>query len=237
MPAETTQANPEAELSEKTRRKQTRILTVLLVLPVVGLDLVYFGSLGNWLFWLGIALIMSLGLAVLYAQRAHRMGFFEEVLLAEVFVMSLIGIGLTNVSPQSGLRFWLAMSLLMAVSALVMGTVQNAGQKTGKAKFLVTQLVHWGATLLTIGAVFALFRAGRLNHDNTALVLLLVLGLSTFLDGYRISWRFAVIGVLIAGTTLMAAYIEQYTWPMMIIGLVLLSGVIAIEWLRHKRAR
>ena len=233
------QGAPGVETAPKAgaRRFQTTVMLLLLMLPVAGMVLVYRNPMSSLMFWAGIALISALGLAVFYARHARRMAFFEEFLLGEVFVMSLIGIGLTNVAPQSGLRFWLAMSVLLTMSALVMGAMRMVDRKAGSAAFMLTQAVHWGATLLAVGAIYELFRAGRLNHDNTALMVLLVLGLSTFLDGYRVSWRFALIGVLMGATALMAAYVEQFTWPMVVVAAALLAAVVLWQWRRHRRSR
>ncbi|WP_456388249.1 hypothetical protein [Profundibacter sp.] len=86
--------------------------------------------------------------------------------------------------------------------------------------------------MLAVLGVFLLLKAGRLNYDNSALVLLLIIGLSTFLDGYRISWRFSLIGILVAGTAILAAFVEQFIWPVILLALILL--VIAIFWERHR---
>jgi len=214
---------------------KTAILLVLLLLPMIGLALVYFSLGFGLMFWLGLGLIAMLGLGVLYARHAHRMAFFEETLLAQTFLMALVGIGLTNISPQSSLRFWLALTVLMAAAALVIGAVRAVERKAHARKVLVTQLVHWGATFLTIGAVYQLFYAGRLNYESTGLVLLLVLGLSTFLDGFRMSWRFSLIGVSIAGTAVFAGFVERYIWHALLLALLLAGAVLVWEWLRQRK--
>lgn len=228
------QPDPNTPAPPPPRRHQRMALGLLLVLPMIGLALVFASTTFGTLFWLGLALIASLALAVFYARHAHRMAFFEETLLAQTFLMAIIGIGLTNVSPQRSLRFWLALTVLMAAAALVIGSVRAVERKADGRKVLLTQLIHWGATFLTIGAVYQLFYAGRLNFENTGLVLLLVLGLSTFLDGFRMSWRFSLIGVLIGGTAIFAGFVERYIWQAMLLALALLAIVLAYEWLRRR---
>ncbi len=240
----------------RPHRGQTLALVVLQSLPLAGLLLVYYNPIPSLWFWLGIALIAALGGAVFYARHAHRMAFFEEALLAQVFLMSLVGIGLTNFSPRASLRFWIALSVLIAMTGLVLGVVravekaasQTANGKTANGKAAVLemtgvgamigrQIVHWGATLATIGAVYQLFLAGRLNYESTGLVLLLVLGLATFLDGVRISWRYALIGLVIGATSVLAGFVNQYLWLALFGALALLALVVGWEWLRHRRNR
>ena len=212
---------------------KTAILVLSLVLPVIGLALTYFYSATSIQFWIGLAMVASMGGAAFFAAHAHRLGFFEEIILVLAFLMSLTGIGLTNYSPVNSLRFWMAMTVFMAVSAMIIGAVKFVKEhKDIRVEMIITQLIHWGATLAAVTGVFLLLKAGRLNYDNTALVLLLVIGLSTFLDGYRISWRFSLIGILISGTAILAAFIEQFIWPVILLALVLL--VVAIFWERHR---
>lgn len=209
------------------------MLLVLILMPVPGLALVFAYPLGSLLFWLGIAFVAALGLAAVLSRRMQAMGLFEEVLLAEVFLAALAGVAVTNLSPHHGVRFWMAMSLMLAIAALVLGVLRRDRNGTGAGAFLLTQLVHWLATLAAVGVIYLLFRAGRLNHDNAALVMLVVLGLSAFLDGYRISWRFALTGILIGFTALLAALVEQFTWPLTLAGLVVFA--LATLWAARRR--
>jgi len=212
---------------------KTSILILSIVLPVIGLALTYFYPVNSYQYWIGLAMVVSLGGAAFYATHAHRLGFFEEIILVLAFLLSLIGIGLTNYSPTNSIRFWMAMTLFMAVAAITIGLVKFVEHKKEiRVDMIITQLTHWGATLLAVLGVFLLLKAGRLNYDNTGLVLLLVIGLSTFLDGYRISWRFSLIGILVGGTAILAAFVEQFIWPVILLALILLT--VAIIWERHR---
>ena len=234
-----TEMNDEADIDpeEKTFGLKTAILVLSLVLPVIGLTLTYFYPANSYQYWIGLAMVASMGAAAFFATHAHRMGFFEEIVLVLAFLLSLIGIGLTNYSPANSIRFWVAMTLYMAVAAIVIGAVKFIKHKDIKADMIITQLIHWGATLFAVFGVFLLLRAGRLNYDNTGLVLLLIIGLSTFLDGYRISWRFSLIGILISGTAILAAFVEQFIWPVILLALILLVGGIFWEKHKHQRSR
>ncbi|GEM_PF-294911 len=222
---------------EKPQGFKTIMLVLSLMLPVTGLALTYFYPVNSYQYWVGLALVASMGIAAYYASHAHRMGFFEEIILVLAFFLSLIGIGLTNYSPTNSVRFWMAMTVFLAIAAVVIGAVKNVGRKDVGIDTVVTQVFHWGATLLAVLGIFLLLKAGRLNYDNTGLVLLLIIGLSTFLDGYRISWRFSLIGILVGGTSILAAYVEQFIWPVILLALVLLVIAILWEGYRHRQAR
>jgi len=219
----------------KSQRYKTVILALSIIFPVIGMALTYFYTADSYQYWVGVLMVASLGIAAFLAAYAHRIGFFEEIILALAFLLSLTGIGLTNFSPTHSVRFWMSMTLFMALAAIVIGAVNVIEHEKTEPNIIMTQLIHWGATLIAVFGVFLLLRAGRLNYDNTALVLLLILGLSTFLDGYRISWRFSLIGILIGGTGILAAFVEQFIWPVILIALVLLIGAIFWESRRTKK--
>ena len=167
-------------------------------------------------------------------KKSIRAKFKHElIILALVLVLSLVGIGFTNSSPLKSNLYWGLMTLILAVSATVSGWYKSKrlGQPVGK--LLTTQIVHWSATIIAISAVFLLLKSGRLNFDNTGLVMLIILGLSTFLDGFRLNWYYSFVGVMILSTGVMAAYIEQYLWVLLVIS-ALISAII-IYWEHHKK--
>ncbi len=157
----------------------------------------------------------------------------EFFILVFVLVLSLIGIGFTNSSPLKSNTYWMLMTLILAVSATATGWYKSKRLGQPARKLLITQTVHWIATIVAIFSVFLLLKSGRLNFDNTGLVMLIILGLSTFLDGFRLNWHYSFIGIMILATGVMAAYVEQYLWILLIISALI--SVIILYWEHHKK--
>ncbi len=161
--------------------------------------------------------------------RKFRVGM-EEIALFIVVILSILGIGITNFRPLESYRYWGAMTIVLAVTGIVIGW--NRSKRLGEQvkHMLIVQLVHWSATLVAVGGIFLLLKMGRLNYENTGLVILLTLGFSTFLDGYRISWSFALIGILMFVAGLFGGYLEQYVW----ITLIAMICIFVVAFLLEK---
>ena len=86
---------------------------------------------------------------------------------------------------------------------------------------LRTQLLHWAGLLLAVRLVFEMLHKGRLDNENTGLVILLLLALSTFIAGIHLGWWGGVLGAALAAAT----YLEEYVWIFLIIGLAVLAIV------------
>jgi len=159
----------------------------------------------------------------------------EEVAVIAALLLSILGIGITDYSPLRSYNYWGVMTLILAMSGLSIGWARAHRLDLPVAKTLATQLVHWLATGVAVGGIFLLLKAGRLNYENTGLVLLVLLGLATFLDGYRISWRFSLVGVLEFVSGIIAAYVEQYLWVLLIVAIGMAIGMVF--WERRERTR
>ena len=162
----------------------------------------------------------------------HKKKSMERVALAVVFILAMLGVGVTDYAPLQSLNYWGAMAIILALSGLIMGWSKAQHLKQPVLQSLRVQIVHWIATGIAVFGIFLLLKAGRLNYEGTGLVLLVVLGLATFLDGYRLNLFFSLVGVFIFALAIMAAYIEEYLWVLLIVMLIL--GVIVFFWERHK---
>ena len=161
-------------------------------------------------------------------KKGYRLGMESAVLLV-AFLLSVIGIGITDFRPLDSYRYWGAMTFILAITGMVMGWARQKRAGLPPGKLLITQMVHWAATFVAVAGIFFLLVAGRLNYENTGLVLLLTLGLSTFLDGYRVSWGFGALGVMMFLTALLGAYIEQYVWVVLIVIICTAVVIIVLE--------
>ncbi len=156
-----------------------------------------------------------------------------EISLIATFVLSIIGIGVTDYSPAKSYQYWGAMTVVLTIAALFIGWARAEHLKRTVTNIFITQIVHWTATWVAVFGIFLLLNAGRLNYESTGLALLVVLGLATFLDGYRVSWRLSIVGILMFVTSLIAAYLEQYLWVLLIFATI--TFIMAYFWSRHRR--
>lgn len=156
----------------------------------------------------------------------------ERILLAVVFILAMFGVGVTDYAPLQSLNYWGVMTVILAISGLIMGWSKARHLGKPVLQTLRVQIIHWLATGVAIIGVFLLLKAGRLNYEGTGLVLLIILGLATFLDGYRLNAFFSFVGILIFILAITAAYIEEYLWVLLIV--MFISGGAAFFWERYK---
>ncbi len=170
------------------------------------------------------------------AQKPVKIQRFpvQGVSLTVTSILSILGIGVTDYSPLQSYRYWGAMTLVLAISALSIGWSRAHRLGLPVVKTLMTQFVHWTTTGIAVSGIFLLLKAGRLNYESTGLVLLILLGLATFLDGYRINWHFSLLGLLMFLLAIAAAYLEEYLWVLLIMTTVIAIAVFL--WERRKKS-
>ena len=162
-----------------------------------------------------------------------RKYIIEEVILFIVFALSLIGMAITDFSPLESHRYWVLMIVLLAIASIGLGWSKEDYQ--GKLfNLTVRQLIHWGATLLTVLGVYLLLHTGRLNYESTGLIIELILGFSLFLDGRNFGWRISLLGILVGSTAIVAAYVDEYIWVILLVSSCLWGITYYWEKRRHK---
>lgn len=162
----------------------------------------------------------------------------EEGILIFLLILSLAGIGITHFSPSDGYWYWMAMILVFAVSALIIGFFQAKQKERNFKKLLLEQFFHWGSCMLVVGAMFTLLNSGHLSPDAAGLVILLLLSLATVLDGQRVGWRFSVVGLFLGISAIIASHFEHFMWIEVLLAGTLVAVTILWEiWLNHRTAK
>jgi hypothetical protein len=138
----------------------------------------------------------------------------DEVVLVAMVILSLIGVGIIRYYPQDAFIYWLAMNFVFGIAAMVAGRTQaiDKGHVRGHLvkELLVVQSLHWLGSVMAVFGAFVLLHYGRLSPDSAGLVILLILGLATFLDGIRIGWRFSLAGLYLGTTAVIATVVENF---------------------------
>ena len=152
-----------------------------------------------------------------------------EIVIMMLITLSIIGIGITDFSPADSYKYWVAMIPIFCGACLILEWSRVRGRGFKWTTFLRTQLLHWVGLLVAVRLVFEMLHKGRLDNENTGLVVLLLLALSTFIAGIHLGWRLCLVGVFLAVALVAATYLEEYVWVLLIIGLAILVVVFVLK--------
>lgn len=156
----------------------------------------------------------------------------EEALLVLLLILSLVGIGITDFSPADGYGYWIMMVLLFGLSAMIIGWLQSKHRSDDFKIILREQTMHWSASLLVVGGAFLILQSGRIAEAETGLIILLILSLSTILDGLRVGWRFSLVGLFLGIAAVIAAYSPHFLWIELGIAILIVTATVFWElWL------
>lgn len=157
----------------------------------------------------------------------------DEIVLISMLVLSLVGMGITQFSPQESFMYWLAMIFVFGIAAMISGSWQakEKGHVSGHLlkDLLVLQSLHWLGALFTVLAVFILLQSGRMSSETAGLVILLILGLSIFLDGIRIGWRYSLAGIYLGSSAVLAALVKNFLPLLIVLSIAMVAGTVYWE--------
>jgi cobalamin synthase len=175
---------------------------------------------------------MSEDILIIPKKRFH----IEEALLTLLLILSLVGIGITDFSPADGYGYWIIMVFVFALFAIIIGWRQSKHHSGDFKKILREQSIHWSTSLLVVGGAFLIQKSGRIESDDIGLVILLILSLSTILDGLRVGWRFSLVGLFLGASAVIAVYTEHFLWIELLIALLIVLATIVWEIWQAKKA-
>ncbi len=152
----------------------------------------------------------------------------EEFAFLGLVALSVIGEVVGNYSPIISFWYWLTMMPVFAATAIVTewSRARAAGQSAMKVIWI--QVAHWGGTVIALFATYSLWHVGRLGNEHTGLIVLLLLALTTFLDGYHVGWRFYLAGLLLFIYTIVAALLKAVIWLTLLIAIPVV--VFGLYW-------
>ena len=151
----------------------------------------------------------------------------SEAMLIFIFVIAGGGVAITDMSPNWGYWFWLGLVPLLALTSLYRSWASERRREDGMFWTLRVQILHWFGLLGALEIVYLLYTfTNRIDAAQSGLVSLLVVALSTFLAGIHFHWHFAVLGIMLALSTLAMAWVEAFVW--IVIPLVFIAVSIVL---------
>jgi len=68
-----------------------------------------------------------------------------------------------------------------------------------------------------------------LDNENTGLVILLLLALTTFFAGIHLGWRLFIVGIFLGVALIGAAYLEEFVWMFLILAIVVVAIFLLLK--------
>jgi putative Mn2+ efflux pump MntP len=159
----------------------------------------------------------------------------EEVVLIIIIVLCLVGIAVTDFSPQDAFVYWMSMIFVFGICAMITGwfnakLIHDPEEEGHKIKeMFVDQFLHWLGALVAVGCLFSFVEAERIDQETTSLMVLLILALATYLDGIRIGWRFSLAGIYLALTAVAANFIDTFMPWLVALAVVIIGVTVYFE--------
>jgi hypothetical protein len=145
--------------------------------------------------------------------------------------LAVAGLAVTDFATKYAEYYWL---LVIPIFALV--SVRIWEKRDGfhfDWRLFRQQLFHWLGFLIAIQVVFQLVQTGTIDRNSAGLVSLVLLSLTTYLAGVHFDVVLIFVALLLAIAALMASYVEQYMWIILVV-LALIIGVLL--FVRRKRS-
>ena len=149
----------------------------------------------------------------------------DGVIVILLVLLSIVGIGITDFSPLLSHWYWLAMVVVIGIACIVMEWSRARKKGLNAMTIVKKEVFIWLSVLVAVNLVYFLFHSGRLDSENTGLVILLILALATFLAGLRQDWRLCLLGVLLGGALILATYLEEFLWIVLMVVLAAAAGI------------
>jgi len=156
----------------------------------------------------------------------------DGVIMILLVLLAIVGIGITDFSPQLSHWYWLAMVVVIGIACIVMEWSRARKKGLSATTIVKKEVFIWLCVLVAVNLVYFLFHSGRLDSENTGLVILLILALATFLAGLRQDWRLCLLGVLLGGALILATYMEEFLWIVLMVVVAAAAGIYFLARLK-----
>jgi hypothetical protein len=152
-----------------------------------------------------------------------------EIVAVMLTVFSIIGVAITDFSPAGSHLYWLVMVPVFAAACLTLERKREGGQERNWASIFRSQFLLWLGLLVAVQVVYLLLHSGRLNNENTGLIILLLLALTTFFVGVSLDWRLLVVGFILGLALIGATYMETFFWLFFLLAAALIAALLLFK--------
>jgi hypothetical protein len=158
----------------------------------------------------------------------------QGITLIIMIAFTLIGVAITDYSPQDAFIYWMVMFIVFGLTAIVAGWHSAhlqvlLGRQSAVKTLLREQFIHWSGALIIVTALFSFVLAGHMTQEATGLMVMLLLALTTFLDGIRLGWRFCLTGIYLAVAVVAANLLENALPALLLLAIAVIGITLYLQ--------
>jgi hypothetical protein len=156
---------------------------------------------------------------------------------AAMLGLAVGGIALTSFRGVTTYYYWMTLAPIYGLISIISGW-RKLDTGAERMKLVLTQALHWLAFLGAMWLMFLPEVRGVVNDNATALTLLILLALGTFVAGVHAGvWRICAVGVFLAVSVPAVAWIQESAM-LLLVGALLLAAVgFAFWWMWRREGR
>jgi hypothetical protein len=169
-------------------------------------------------------------------RTAHVSFWIKELPFTLVLILTIGGVAYTSFSKKPIVGYWEILAPIIALVCVGAGW-QEAGDKSGRLRLIVTQALHWFAFLLVMNLMLLISVQRIFTAQTTALAIFTLLVLGTFTAGVHVlSWQVCLLGLIMALAIPAIAWIENSALLVVLIAAAVI-GVGAVLWWHWHQGR
>src|SRR3984893_18125883 len=163
-------------------------------------------------------------------KAGHVSFWIKELPFTVVLILTIAGVAYTSFSKQPIAGYWEILAPIIGLVCVGAGW-QEAGDKTGRLRLIVTQALHWGAFLLVMNILLLSSVQRIFTAQTTALAIFTLLALGTFTAGVQVlSWQVCLLVVIMALGVPAIAWIENSALLVTLIVASLIGLAVVLWW-------
>ena len=137
-------------------------------------------------------------------------------------LLSLLGAYIGYRYRHTSHDYWFVMIFLFTALAIA-PDYYRFKQRGDNAKALIERLLHWSGGLCAGIVIYAYHDSGRIFHEEAGLIVLLILALTTYLDGIKRGWRCIFAGLFLGLIAVCVAYFDSYLWQLALLSIAAIA--------------
>ena len=169
------------------------------------------------------------------AAPPRRSFWLRELPFTIVLILTIAGVAYTTFAKQPIALYWEILAPIIALVCVAAGW-QEAGDKNGRLRLIVTQALHWFAFLLVMNLMLLSSVQRIFTAQATGLAVFTLLALGTFTAGVHVlSWQVCLLGLIMALGIPAIAWIENSALLVVPIAVAVVGVGAVLWWHWHQR--